>query len=123
MGRSSRARRSASASSRRGSRSSATRAEELEAALREGLAADACFVSGGLGPTHDDRTVEMVAKALGVGLHVDPALEPQIEDVSRAAAVRLKRDYADFAARRDEAGDDPGRRRLARARRAPRPAS
>jgi len=72
-------------------------AEELEAALREGLAAQACFVSGGLGPTHDDRTVEMVAKALGVGLHVDPELETQIELVSRAAAERLRRDYADFA--------------------------
>jgi len=72
-------------------------AKELEIALREGLAADACFVSGGLGPTHDDRTVEMVAKALGVGLHVEPELEAQIEEVSRAAAVRLKRDYADFA--------------------------
>ncbi|MDX6473879.1 MAG: nicotinamide-nucleotide amidase, partial [Gaiellaceae bacterium] len=72
-------------------------ADELEAALREGLAGDACFVSGGLGPTHDDRTVEMVAKALGVGLRVDPELEAQIEAVSRAAAVRLQRDYADFA--------------------------
>jgi len=72
-------------------------ADELEAALREGIAADACFVSGGLGPTHDDRTVEMVAKALGVGLHVDPELERQIEAISRAAAERLKRDYADFA--------------------------
>jgi nicotinamide-nucleotide amidase len=30
---------------------------ELEAALREGLEADACLVSGGLGPTHDHRTV------------------------------------------------------------------
>jgi nicotinamide-nucleotide amidase len=38
-----------------------------------------------------------VAKALGVGLHVDPVLEEQIEAVSRAAAVRLQRDYADFA--------------------------
>jgi nicotinamide-nucleotide amidase len=73
-------------------------ADELEGALRDGLAADACFVSGGLGPTHDDRTVEMVAKALGVGLHVDVELERQIEAVSRAAAERLKRDYADFAA-------------------------
>jgi nicotinamide-nucleotide amidase len=72
-------------------------AKELEIALRDGLAADACFVSGGLGPTHDDRTVEMVAKALGVGLHVDAELEQQIEAVSRAAAVRLQRDYADFA--------------------------
>src|SRR5207302_4027273 len=35
--------------------------DELEAALREGVTADACFVSGGLGPAHGDRTVEMVA--------------------------------------------------------------
>jgi nicotinamide-nucleotide amidase len=73
-------------------------ADELESALREGLGADACFVSGGLGPTHDDRTVEMVAKALGIGLRLDAELEAQIEAVSRAAAERLKRDYADFAA-------------------------
>jgi nicotinamide-nucleotide amidase len=72
--------------------------EELEPTLRDALAdADAVLVSGGLGPTHDDRTVEFVAKALGVGLRVDPALEAQIESVSRAAAVRLNRDYADFA--------------------------
>jgi nicotinamide-nucleotide amidase len=72
-------------------------AEELAVVLRDALDADAIFVSGGLGPTHDDRTVEMVAGALGVGLHVDPELEGQIEAVSRAAAERLKRDYADFA--------------------------
>jgi nicotinamide-nucleotide amidase len=72
--------------------------EELEPTLREALAeADAVLVSGGLGPTHDDRTVELVAKALEVGLHVEPELESQIEAVSRVAAVRLRRDYADFA--------------------------
>src|SRR5438093_915773 len=71
---------------------------ELERVLREALAdGDAVLVSGGLGPTHDDRTVEVVARALGVALHVEPALEEQIEAVSRAAAERLKRDYADFA--------------------------
>jgi len=71
---------------------------ELEAALREGAEADACLVSGGLGPTHDDRTVEMVARALGRSLHVDDGLESQIEAVSRAAAERLQRPYADFQA-------------------------
>jgi nicotinamide-nucleotide amidase len=69
---------------------------ELEATIRDALAADAVLVSGGLGPTHDDRTVELVAKALGVGLRVDAELEREIEAVSRSAAARLKRDYADF---------------------------
>jgi nicotinamide-nucleotide amidase len=71
---------------------------ELEAVLRAAFAeGDAVLTSGGLGPTHDDRTVELIAKALGVGLHIDPELEAQIEGVSRAAAQRLRRDYADFA--------------------------
>ena len=70
---------------------------ELEAALREGLEADACLVSGGLGPTHDDRTVELVAKAAGIELVVDNALEQEIESISRAVAERLRRPYADFA--------------------------
>jgi nicotinamide-nucleotide amidase len=72
-------------------------ADELEDALRDGMRADLCIVSGGLGPTHDDRTVEMVARSAGAALVVDPALESQIEDVSRAVAERLKRPYADFA--------------------------
>jgi nicotinamide-nucleotide amidase len=73
-------------------------ADELEAVLRAALEeGDAVLTSGGLGPTHDDRTVELMAKALGVGLHVDSELEAQIEGISRAAAERLKRDYADFA--------------------------
>jgi len=69
---------------------------ELETALREGLEADACLVSGGLGPTHDDRTVEMLARAAGLELVVDAELEEQIGAVSRAVAERLRRPYADF---------------------------
>jgi competence/damage-inducible protein CinA-like protein len=72
--------------------------DELAAALREGLEAEACLVSGGLGPTHDDRTVEMVARAAGVPLVLDRELEREIETVSRAAAERLRRPYGDFAA-------------------------
>jgi len=70
---------------------------ELQAVLREGLDADACLVSGGLGPTHDDRTVEMLARAAGIELVVDEALEEEIESISRAVAERLRRPYADFA--------------------------
>jgi nicotinamide-nucleotide amidase len=69
---------------------------ELEDAVREGLAAEVLVLSGGLGPTHDDRTVETLARVAGRGLEVDPALAAEIEGVSRAVAERLGRPYADF---------------------------
>jgi nicotinamide-nucleotide amidase len=69
---------------------------DLEDALREGLANDLLVVSGGLGPTHDDRTIELLARAAGVGLHVDEELAGQIEQRSRMVAARLHRPYADF---------------------------
>jgi nicotinamide-nucleotide amidase len=70
---------------------------ELEAAFGEALKAEVCFVSGGLGPTHDDRTVELLARSAGLALVVDAALEQEIESISRAVAERLQRPYADFA--------------------------
>lgn len=70
---------------------------ELEAALREGSRADLCAISGGLGPTHDDRTVELLARSAGRELVVDEALEAEIEAISRGIAERLQRPYADFA--------------------------
>jgi len=70
---------------------------ELEDALRAGMRAELCAVSGGLGPTHDDRTVELVARATGREVVVDHELEAEIERISRAIAERLQRPYADFA--------------------------
>jgi nicotinamide-nucleotide amidase len=72
------------------------RPEELSAALAEGLRADLCVVSGGLGPTHDDRTVELLAEATGCPLALDEALEQEIEAFSRGVAERLKRPFGDF---------------------------
>ena len=72
------------------------RPEDLEGALRVGVEADLCLVSGGLGPTHDDRTIELVARVAGLELVVDAALERRIEEVSRTIAARLQRPYADF---------------------------
>ena len=68
----------------------------LEPAIREGLAADLLVLSGGLGPTHDDRTVELLARAAGLELTVDDALVEEIEGISRRIAERLGRPYAEF---------------------------
>jgi len=72
------------------------RPEELERVVAEALEADLAVFSGGLGPTHDDRTVELIARAAGRALVVDPELEREIEAVSRSVAERLSRPYADF---------------------------
>jgi nicotinamide-nucleotide amidase len=69
---------------------------DLEAAFTEGLGYDLLVVSGGLGPTHDDRTIELLARAVGIGLQVDEELAAQIEELSRRVAARLKRPFADF---------------------------
>lgn len=74
------------------------REEELAGAIAEGLEADVCVCSGGLGPTHDDRTIELLARLTGRPLVVDPDLEREIEAVSRSFAKRLGRPYHDFTA-------------------------
>ncbi len=71
--------------------------DELEAALGHAFEADVCLVSGGLGPTHDDRTIELVARVAKRALTVDPALATEIERISRRFAERMRRPYADFA--------------------------
>ena len=72
------------------------RADELEATLGEALGADLCLVTGGLGPTHDDRTVELVARVTGRRLLLDEELVEEIGGVSRHIAERLGRPYSDF---------------------------
>ena len=92
--------------------------------MREGLEAEVCILSGGLGPTHDDRTVETLARVAGRELTVDEALAAEIEGrlprrrgAARPALRRLRgrRPQAGGAARR---GGGPRARRH-RARRSP----
>ena len=50
------------------------RGEDIRRALLEAsVRADFCIVSGGLGPTSDDLTVECAAQAAGMGLRLDEA--------------------------------------------------
>ena len=72
------------------------RVEDLERAFREGFESDLCLVSGGLGPTHDDRTVELVARVADRPLVLDEELEREIGSISRTIAERLGRSYAEF---------------------------
>jgi nicotinamide-nucleotide amidase len=69
---------------------------ELEEAVREGLEAEVLVLSGGLGPTHDDRTIETLARVAGRELRVDDELAREIEGVATAVAERLGRPFADF---------------------------
>jgi nicotinamide-nucleotide amidase len=74
------------------------REEELAGALAEAIRADLCVVSGGLGPTHDDRTVEVVARTAAVDVRLDERLHEEIGAISRRFAERLGRPYVDFEA-------------------------
>src|SRR4051812_15567919 len=54
--------------------------EDITRALREAAGrADEVIVSGGLGPTADDFTIECAAEAAGVDLVEDPATMARIE--------------------------------------------
>jgi nicotinamide-nucleotide amidase len=74
------------------------RPEQLEAALRRALENDLVITSGGLGPTHDDRTIELLARAAGRPLVVDEELQREIGEVVRGLAERFRRPYEEFEA-------------------------
>jgi nicotinamide-nucleotide amidase len=66
------------------------RPEDMEAQLRfmadQGV--DLIVTSGGLGPTADDLTLEVVARFTGRELHLDQALEGRIADILRPLMKR-----------------------------------
>lgn len=72
----------------------ADRPDDLEAGLRF-MAAEGCrliVTSGGLGPTADDLTAEIVARFAGVELELDEAMEEKIASIIAGFARRMNFD-------------------------------
>ena len=73
--------------------------EDIEAAVRELAGSyDLIVTSGGLGPTHDDRTVEALANVAGVPLELDEGVLAQITAWTDQVAQRMEFDPARFVA-------------------------
>jgi nicotinamide-nucleotide amidase len=72
---------------------------DIERGLRELVGeADLVVSSGGLGPTHDDRTVEALANVAGVALVLDDDVLARIDRWTDQVAVRYGLDRAGFDA-------------------------
>ena len=72
---------------------------DIEGGLRELIAgADIVVSSGGLGPTHDDRTVEALANVAGAALVLDASVLERIDRWTDQVAVRYGLDRAGFDA-------------------------
>jgi nicotinamide-nucleotide amidase len=76
------------------------RPEDMEAQLRfladQGV--DLIITTGGLGPTADDLTIQVVAEFTGRSLHLDTRLEEQIDQIVRPMAARWRDIDADALA-------------------------
>ncbi len=72
----------------------ADRREDMDAALNflRDLGADLIVTSGGLGPTADDLTAEVVARFAGRELLLDEEMEEKIMEILRVFAKRMKFD-------------------------------
>ncbi|HET7416138.1 MAG TPA: competence/damage-inducible protein A [Solirubrobacterales bacterium] len=70
------------------------RPEDLEAALRflAGEGMDLIVTSGGLGPTADDLTAEIVARVAGRPMALDEAMEAKIAEILAGFAQRFRLD-------------------------------
>ena len=98
------------------------RPEDLEAALRfmrdEGL--DLIVTSGGLGPTADDLTAEVVGRFAGRELVLDEEMEEKIAEILRGFAAAASIRPGGGAGGQPQAGDGARRARSRSTRRAPR---
>ena len=83
-------------------------------------AADLVVTSGGLGPTHDDRTVEAIAAEAGVPLVLDEEVLGRITRWTNGVAERYGFERGRFDAGNRKQAHIPRGRRGARDRRAPR---